>query len=79
MVDQARANLDAAGVNEAIKAALSDAGYYSEQNAKDLEQRGIEAYLATETVEASREGGVCGSLGVGFPTDSRRSSGWPAS
>jgi hypothetical protein len=27
MVDQARANLDAAGVKDAIKAALGDAGY----------------------------------------------------
>jgi transposase len=48
MVDQARANLDAAGLKEAIKAALGDAGYYSEANATDLKQRGIEAYLATE-------------------------------
>lgn len=48
MVDQARANLDAAGVEEAITAALGDAGYYSESNATDLKQRGIEAYLATE-------------------------------
>jgi hypothetical protein len=48
MIDQTQANLDAAGVEEAIEASLGDAGYYSEQNAKDLEQRGIEAYLATE-------------------------------
>jgi transposase len=47
MVDQARANLGAAGVKDAIKAALGDAGYYSETNATDLKQRGIEAYLAT--------------------------------
>jgi hypothetical protein len=51
MVDQARANLDAAGVKEAIKAALGDAGYYSETNATALEQRGIEAYLATERLK----------------------------
>jgi transposase len=51
MVDQARANLDAAGVNEAIKAALGDAGYYSEANAADLEQRGIDPYLATERLK----------------------------
>jgi transposase len=51
MVDQTQANLDAAGVKEAIKAALGDAGYYSEQNAKDLEQRGIGAYLATERLK----------------------------
>jgi transposase len=51
MVDQARANLDAAGVKESIKAALGDAGYYSETNAADLEKRGIEAYLATERLK----------------------------
>jgi transposase len=51
MVDQARANLDAAGVKEVIKAALGDAGYYSETNAADLEKRGIEAYLATERLK----------------------------
>jgi hypothetical protein len=51
MVDQTRANLDAAGVKEAIKAALGDAGYYSETNATDLEQRGIEPYLATERLK----------------------------
>jgi transposase len=51
MVDQTEANLAAAGVNEAIKAALGDAGYYSETNAAALEQRGIEAYLATERLK----------------------------
>ena len=51
MVDQTRSNLDAAGVKEAIKAALGDAGYYSETNATDLKQRGIEPYLATERLK----------------------------
>jgi transposase len=51
MIDQTRANLQAAGVTGAIKSALGDAGYYSEQNAKDLKQRGIEAYLATERLK----------------------------
>src|SRR3954465_14149806 len=51
MVDQARANLEAAGVTEAIKAALGDAGYYSATNTADLETRGIEAYLATERLK----------------------------
>src|SRR5258707_1222190 len=51
MVDQARANLDASGVKDAIKAMLGDAGYSSETNATDLEQRGIEAYLATERLK----------------------------
>jgi transposase len=51
MVDQARANLEAAGVKEAIKAALGDAGYYSETNATDLKRRGIDPYLATERLK----------------------------
>jgi transposase len=51
MVDQTRANLDAAGVNDAIKAALGDAGYYSETNATALEHRGIAPYLATERLK----------------------------
>jgi transposase len=51
MVDQTRANLDAAGVADAIKAALGDAGYYSETNATDLKQRGIDPYLATERLK----------------------------
>jgi hypothetical protein len=51
MVDQARANLDAAGVDEAIKSALGDAGYYSETNATDLKHRGIDPYLATERLK----------------------------
>src|SRR3954470_8028908 len=51
MVDQARANLDAAGVEEAIRAALGDAGYYSEANTTGLEQRGIDPCLATERLK----------------------------
>ena len=51
MVDQTRANLDAAGVTEAIQAALGDAGYYSESNATALELRGIDPCLATERLK----------------------------
>jgi transposase len=51
MVDQARANLEAAGVKDGIKAALGDAGYYSETNATELKLRGVEAYLATERLK----------------------------
>jgi transposase len=51
MADQTQANLEAAGVKEAIKAMLGDAGYYSEANATDLEQRGIDPYLATERLK----------------------------
>ena len=51
MVDQARANLDAAGVEQAIGAALMDSGYYSEANTAALEQRGIDPYVATERLK----------------------------
>jgi transposase len=51
MVDQTQANLDAAGIKDVIKSALGDAGYYSETNAAALEQRGIEACLATERLK----------------------------
>jgi transposase len=51
MADQTQANLEAAGIEDAIKAMLGDAGYYSEANATDLEQRGIDPYLATERLK----------------------------
>jgi Transposase DDE domain len=51
MVDQARENLAAAGVEDTIQTVLGDAGYYSEKNAADLEQRQIDACLATERLK----------------------------
>ena len=53
MVDQTRANLNAAGVKAAIKAALGDAGYYSETNSTRTPGSGerIKAYLATERLK----------------------------
>jgi transposase len=51
MVDQTQANQDAAGIKDAIQSALGAAGYYSETNAADLEQRGIVPYLATERLK----------------------------
>jgi transposase len=51
MVDQARANLEAAGVKRAIGAAVIDAGYYSEANTAALEARGIDPYVATERLK----------------------------
>ena len=51
MVDQACANLEAAGVASTINAALMDSGYYSETNATELEQRGIDPYIATERLK----------------------------
>lgn len=47
MMDQTRANLDAAGVTQAIGSALLDSGYYSESNASALESQGINGYIAT--------------------------------
>jgi transposase len=55
MADQTRANLDAAGIEDAIKAMVGDAGYYSEPNATALKDRGIEPYLATERLKHSEK------------------------
>jgi hypothetical protein len=51
MVDQARANLEAAGVTAGISAALMDSGFDSEANATGLERRGIDPYIATERLK----------------------------
>jgi hypothetical protein len=55
MMDQARANLDAAGVEQAIGAGLMDSGYYSEANTAELERRGIDPYVATERLKHHEE------------------------
>lgn len=55
MVDQAQENLKAAGVAEAIGAAVLDSGYYSEANAAALESRGIDGYIATERLKHNEE------------------------
>jgi transposase len=55
MVDQARANLAAAGVERPIGAAVIDSGYYSEANTAALEERGIDPYIATERLKHHEE------------------------
>jgi hypothetical protein len=55
MVDQTRANPKAAGVKQAIGAAVMDSGFYSEANTKALEPRGIDAYVATERLKHHEE------------------------
>jgi transposase len=55
MMDQARENLDAAGVKQAIGTGLMDSGYYSEANTAALEQRGIDPYVATERLKHREE------------------------
>src|SRR4051795_7783953 len=55
MVDQARANLEAAGVKQAIGAAVMDSGFYSEANTQALESRGIDPHVATERLKHDEE------------------------
>jgi transposase len=55
MVDQARMNLDASGVKQALGAAVMDTGYYSEANTQGLESRGIDPYVATERLKHHEE------------------------
>jgi transposase len=55
MVDQTRANLEAAGVAQSIGAAVLDSGYYSEANTAALESRGIDGYIATERLKHNEE------------------------
>jgi transposase len=55
MVDQARENVEAAGVEQAIGAAVMDTGYYSEANTMGLEQRGIDPHVATERLKHNEE------------------------
>jgi transposase len=55
MVDQAGTNLEAAGVEQPIGAAVIDSGYYSEANTTGLEARGIDPYIATERLKHNEE------------------------
>lgn len=55
MVDQTRANLEAAGVKQAIGAAVMDSGFYSEANTQALESRGIDPFVATERLKHHEE------------------------
>jgi transposase len=55
MIDQTRANLEAAGVKPAIGAAVMDSGFYSEANTQALESRGIDPYVATERLKHHEE------------------------
>ena len=55
MMDQARANLDAAGLSQAIGAGLMDSGSYSEANTAAREQQGIDPYVATERLKHHEE------------------------
>jgi len=47
MLQQAQANLRAAGVDEPIRAVVADAGYWSEANVKQAPAEGPELFLAT--------------------------------
>jgi transposase len=55
MVDQALENLKAAGVKQAVGAAVMDTGYYSEANTKALEERKVDPHIATERLKHNQE------------------------
>ena len=73
MIDQVQANLAGAGIDDAIEAALGDAGYYSEANATALAGRGIEAYLATERLKHHEKVAAAprGRIPAGLPPKQR--------
>ena len=77
MVDQARANLDAAGVGRAIDAAVLDSGYYSEANTAALEARGIDPYVATARLKHNEK--VASAPRGRIPKGLSASSGWRGS
>jgi transposase len=55
MMDQTLENLNAAGVDQPIGAAVMDSGYYSEANTKALEEREIDPHVATERLKHNEE------------------------
>jgi len=55
MVDQTLENLKAAGVKQAVGAAVMDTGYYSEANTKALQERKIDPHIATERLKHNQE------------------------
>jgi transposase len=55
MVDQTLKNLEAAGVEQPIGAAVIDSGYYSEANTSALEQRSVDPHIATERLKHNEE------------------------
>jgi transposase len=55
MVDQTLENLEAAGVEQPIGAAVIDSGYYSEANTSALEQRNVDPHIATERLKHNEE------------------------
>jgi hypothetical protein len=73
MIDQTRANLEAAGVKAAIGAAVIDSGYYSEANTHALECLGIDPYVATERLKHHEEipQAPCGRIPAGLSAKQR--------
>ena len=59
MLNQTCANLDTVGVEEPIRTATADSGYYSEPNVECLEDLGIDAYLATERLKHREQIASC--------------------
>ncbi len=46
MVEEAEANLRAAGVGDRIREVVGDAGYWSEENVRKAEEKGLEMFIA---------------------------------
>ena len=55
MVDQTLENLEAAGVEQPIGAAVIDSGFYSEANTSALDQRHVDPHIATERLKHGEE------------------------
>jgi transposase len=55
MLEQAQANLVQAGITEAIESAAADAGYWSEENMREVDPEGPELYIATQKDRIQRQ------------------------
>jgi len=51
MIEQTQQNVSAAGVQEKVKEAVADSGFYSEANVAYLEGQAIDPYIATERLK----------------------------
>lgn len=55
MVQEAKSNLEAAGVDEKIETLTADSGYYSQENVSYLEGEDIDPYIATERLRRNEQ------------------------
>jgi transposase len=55
MIDEAKANIAAAGIDDEIEVALADAGYASDDNFEQIDPDGPEFYVATKNRHRARD------------------------